>query len=349
VSFQIRPARRANVPLVIGLPGPSGSGKTYSALLLARGLAGTDGQIVVIDTENGRSQMYEDVGAPWQWLDFQAPFTPERYVEAIAAAEQASPAVIVLDSISHEYDGQGGLFDIQEAYLAQHAGNDEKRRASLSFTAWNAAKIRHKQLVTQILQLRCHLIVCMRAQDKIELVKVKGKLEAVPKKSMVGVDGWEPICERRLPYELTTSLLLLPSAPGVPKPIKLPEPLRALVPLDRPLDEQVGAQLAQWATGAQEPTADEPSDGTGAGEGEGELGEGVVSELSQLRKAAHVSDDWLRTVLEQIGFGRPDRITLATIRRLNPGQAELLKDALSDELDAREHGEQLTTHRETGA
>jgi hypothetical protein len=126
MSFQIRPARRANVPLVIGLPGPSGGGKTFSALLLARGLAGTDGQIVAIDTENGRAQMYSDVGAPWQWMGFGAPFTPERYVEAIGAAEAASPAVIVLDSVSHEYDGEGGMNDIVEAYLQQRAGSDEE-------------------------------------------------------------------------------------------------------------------------------------------------------------------------------------------------------------------------------
>lgn len=339
MNFQIRPAQRSHVPLVIGLAGPSGSGKTFSALLLARGLAGTDGHIVLIDTENGRAQMYADIGSPWEWLDFPAPFTPERYVEALAAAELRTPAVIVLDSISHEHDGQGGLNDIVETYLQTRAGDDDKKRGSLSFAAWGEAKQRHKRLVSHILRLRCHLIVCMRAQDKIELVKnSKGKLEAIPKRTMIGVDGWEPISERRLPYELTLSLLLLPSAPGVPRPIKLPEPLHGLVPPDRPLDEQVGVQLARWATpadsgGTRDATAAE----------EGLVNPQTVERLVEMRQAAGVSDDWLRTVLEQIGAGRPARITLATIRGLTQPQAELLKDALTDELDTHARGEQLTT------
>lgn len=253
MTFQIRPAERANVPLVIGLPGPSGGGKTYTALLLARGLAGPDGKIVAVDTENGRAQMYADVGAPWDWLDFQPPFTPERYVEALEAAEQSTPAVIVLDSISHEYDGDGGLFDIQEEFLQRRAGDDSKKRAALSFTAWNAAKIRHKKLMAHVLRMRAHLIVCMRAQDKIELIKnSRGQLEAIPKRTMTGVDGWEPICEKRLPYELTASLLLLPSRPGYPHAVKLPEPLRALVQLDSPLSVGTGQALAKWAAGSGE-------------------------------------------------------------------------------------------------
>lgn len=249
MSFSSRPARRANVPLVIGLPGPSGGGKTYTALLLARGMAGPDGKVVTIDTENGRSQMYADVGAPWEWIDFQPPFSPERYVEAIKAGEAQKPAVIVLDSMSHEYESEGGLFDIVEEFLQRKAGDDSRKRSALSFQSWNEAKQRHKKMLLHILRLRCHLVICMRAQDKVELVKENGQLKAVPKKSMTGVDGWEPICERRLPYELTASLLLLPSAPGVPHPIKLPEGLKRLVPLDRPLSEETGAVLAKWAAG----------------------------------------------------------------------------------------------------
>jgi AAA domain len=369
VSFTIRPARRANVPLVIGLPGPSGGGKTYTALLLARGLAG-DGKIVVVDTENGRSQMYADVGAPWEWIDFQAPFTPERYIEAIAAAEAHEPAVIVLDSISHEYEGDGGLFDIQEAYLQERAGSDERKRAALSFTAWNAAKIRHKRLLSKILRLRCHLIVCMRAQDKIELVKRDGKLEAIPKRTMTGVDGWEPICERRLPYELTASLLLLPSAPGVPYAIKLPEPLRALVPLDRPLSREVGAALAGWADPGQAPpddTQDRTRDNaspTGAVTARGASGPAapaeeqqtlaeqlvsreIVEVLQWMRREAGVDDGWLRGQLLEAGVDDvPEgRITLSTIKTLTKTQAGKLQSALNTAIDARREGEEEAEDR----
>lgn len=331
MTFQVRPARRSSVPLVIGLAGPSGGGKTRSAIALARGLAGDDGRIILIDTENGRSQMYADIAPPWEWLDFHAPFTPERYVQALTAAEQQNPAVIVLDSISHEYDGQGGMNDIVETYLQQHAGDDERKRSSLSFAAWAEAKNRHKRLVTAILRLRCHLIVCMRAQDKIELVKnSKGKLEAIPKRTMIGVDGWEPISERRLPYELTTSLLLLPSAPGVPHPIKLPEPLRDLIPLERPLDEQVGAALANWASPA-------------GGQAEPLIDPDTVKLLAELRRLAGVNDDWLRAELNEVGVQVSGPVTLATIKTLTQTQAQQLQQALQATLDTQSEGQQLTT------
>ena len=91
MSFTIRAAQRGNVQLVAGIAGPSGGGKTFSALLLARGLAGANGRIVLLDTEHGRSQMYSDIGAPWDGIEFDPPVTPERYVEAIKAAQASKP------------------------------------------------------------------------------------------------------------------------------------------------------------------------------------------------------------------------------------------------------------------
>ncbi|MGB0096611.1 MAG: AAA family ATPase [Solirubrobacteraceae bacterium] len=328
--FTIRPAHRANVPLVIGLPGPSGSGKTYSALLLARGLAG-DGKVVVIDTEHGRAQMYADVAAPWSWLDFDAPFSPERYIEALEAAEAQNPAVVVLDSMSHEYEGDGGLFDIQEEYLQSRAGDDQRKRAAMSFSAWNAAKIRHKKLLAHILRMRPHLIVCMRAADKIELIKKDGKLEAIPKRTMTGVEGWEPITERRFPYELSASLLMLPSDPGLPKPIKLPEPLRPLVPLDRRLSVETGQRLAKWATGDKE----RPMPPAPAGADDGVSSE-TVDELKLMRAESGVSDAELRAWVVGLGVEDvPAKVTLSVMKRLTKHQAVRLRSALSSAIDAR--------------
>jgi hypothetical protein len=90
----------------------------------------------------------------------------------------------------------------------------------------------------------------LRAEDKIEIVKEDGKTVVRPKESLVGADGWIPICEKRLPFEATISLLLLQSAPGVPVPIKLERRHADLVPLDAQLDEDVGLALATWAAGA---------------------------------------------------------------------------------------------------
>lgn len=249
--FTIRPAQRSDVKLIASVAGPSGAGKTYTALKLARGLAGDNGKIVLCDTEHGRSQTYADVGAPWEWIDFQPPFSPDRYIEALKAAEAANPAVVVVDSVSHEYEGEGGLFDLVEQFLQKRAGDDTRKRAALSFSAWDYAKREHKKLLLHMLRMPCHLVLAMRAQDKIDLIREGGQLKAVPKKSLTGLDGWIPICERRLPYEMSCSFLLLPDRPGVPRPLKpMPPTMAPLVPLDRPLDEQTGRALAEWAKGA---------------------------------------------------------------------------------------------------
>lgn len=247
MSFTVRPAKRGDVKIIAAVAGPSGGGKTLSALRLARGIAG-DGHIVFVDTEHGRSQIYGDVAQPWDWIDFQPPFSPERYVEALQAAEAQNPTVIILDSISHEYEGEGGLFDLVEQFLEERAGNDTRKRGALSFSAWDYAKRRHKKLLLHILRMPCHLIIGMRAQDKIELIKEGGQLKAIPKRSLTGLNGWEPICERRLPYEMTCSFLLLPDHPGIPRPLKpMPASMAPLVPLDEPLSEATGVALAQWA------------------------------------------------------------------------------------------------------
>jgi hypothetical protein len=105
-------------------------------------------------------------------------------------------------------------------------------------------------MVQTLLQVRAHLIMCFRAEEKIEMVRGdNGKLQIVPKVTPTGIDGWVPICEKNLPYELTASFLLLAAHPGIPKPIKLQEQHRALFPLDRPITEESGRKIAEWAAG----------------------------------------------------------------------------------------------------
>ena len=107
-------------------------------------------------------------------------------------------------------------------------------------------------MVQKLLQVRAHLILCFRAEEKIEMVRGDdGKMKIVPKKSATGLDGWMPISEKNLPYELTASFLLLATQPGIPHPIKLQEQHRALFPLDKPITEQSGKLIAQWASGAK--------------------------------------------------------------------------------------------------
>lgn len=259
MSVTFRRAVRENVGLVIGIAGPSGSGKTFSAMRLAAGISGRK-PFAMIDTEAGRSKHYAD-RFTFDHADLHAPFRPSAYAEAIKAADEAGYSVIVVDSCSHEHAGEGGMLDWQEEELERMAGSDWKKREACKMAAWIKPKADHKRMVSRLLQVRAHLILCFRAEQKIEMVKVDGRMEIQPKKLASGFSDWIPICDKNLLYELTSSFLLTPDAPGIPKPIKLEAQHRALIDLKNPLDEQVGERLAEWARGGKAPDhmAPEPS------------------------------------------------------------------------------------------
>jgi hypothetical protein len=251
MTFSFRPAVREQVGLLIGLAGSSGSGKTYTAMRLATGIAG-DRPFAVIDTEAGRAKHYADAFR-FDHGDLAPPFRPDAYAAAIKAADDAGYPVIVVDSMSHEWAGDGGILDWQEEEFQRMGGRD-----SVKMAAWIKPKLAHKHMVSRLLQVRAHLILCMRAEEKIEVVKdADGKTKIVPKVGRAGFKGWLPICEKNLPYELTASFLFTDEAPGVPKPIKLQEQHRALFPLDQPITEDCGRAIAAWAAGGAAPSADD--------------------------------------------------------------------------------------------
>jgi hypothetical protein len=242
-GFTLRPAVRENVGLLIGLAGASGSGKTYTAMRLAKGIAG-DTPFAVIDTEAGRAKHYADLFR-FDHGDLRPPFEPKAYADAITSADTAGYPVIIIDSCSHEHAGTGGLLDMQEAEY-QRMGS----REAVKMASWIRPKGEHRRMVSRLLQVRAHLILCFRAEEKIEMVRGEGgKMEVRKKQTTTGLDGWVPICEKNLPYELTASFLLMASRPGVPVPIKLQEQHRALFPLDQPITEESGRKLAEWAKG----------------------------------------------------------------------------------------------------
>ncbi len=265
--LEFKPAKREGVHLLVGIAGPSGSGKTLSSLLLAKGLSGGK-PFAVIDTESGRALHYAD-DFDFLHADLSAPFSPERYAEAIMAAAALDPPVIVVDSASHEHAGEGGVLDMHEAELQRLAGDDWKKREAMKMSAWIKPKASRKRLISQLLQLRCHLILGLRAEDKVDIVKnpETGKVEVKPKRTLAGHVGWIPVCGKELPYELTLSLVVTPDAPGVPKPIKLPEQLRPFVPLDKPLSEETGQLLGEWAAGGSDKSSPPRVDGAGLGTG----------------------------------------------------------------------------------
>lgn len=247
MTYTFRKAVRENVSLIIGLAGGTGSGKTYSAMRLASGIAGGK-PFAVIDTENGRASHYADQFT-FDTCELKAPFRPDAYADAIKTADAAGYQVIVVDSASHEHAGEGGLLDWHEEELDRMAGTDWGKRDACKMAAWIKPKGGHKHMMNVLLQVKAHIVLCFRAEEKIEMVKENGKMVVRKKESPVGKDGWIPICEKNLPFEATCSFLLLATDPGIPNPIKLQAQHKAFFNAGQPIDEEAGKSLAQWATG----------------------------------------------------------------------------------------------------
>ena len=243
-------AKRENVGLWVNLIGGTGSGKTYSGFRLASGIAG-DKPFAVIDTENRRALHYADQ-FNFDHAELRAPFRPDAYAAAVMEADKAGYPVIVVDSGSHVWAGDGGMLDWQDEELDRMAGDDYAKRERVKMSAWIRPKMAHKHMVSKLLQVRAHIILCLRAEQKIEMVKGKdGKMVIQAKQSLTGLDGWIPVCDKNLPFEATCSFLLLASEPGIPHPIKLQEQHKAIFPLDKPITEQSGKALAAWASGTK--------------------------------------------------------------------------------------------------
>lgn len=158
-EMTIKAATRQGVIPLISLYSESGCGKTYSSLLLARGLAGPSGKIVFIDTESRRGSLYADVlPGGYDVLDLDAPFTPKRYIEALQIAFDSKPAVVVVDSMSHEWEGMGGVCDM--------AAENEARSGKSGINNWKTPKMEHAKLVQFILRSPVPLVCCIRAKYK---------------------------------------------------------------------------------------------------------------------------------------------------------------------------------------
>lgn len=155
-------AERKQAKLRLALAGPSGSGKTYSALLLAMGLGG---RIAVLDTEHGSASLYADL-VDFDAMELHAPYSPERYIEVIVAAELAGYDTLIIDSYSHEWTGSGGCLEQNETVAHQ------KFRGN-TWAAWNETTPRHRKLTDKILTSSMHIICTMRS--KTETVQGEGK------------------------------------------------------------------------------------------------------------------------------------------------------------------------------
>jgi hypothetical protein len=182
MSIEIKKASRSKVKIKMAFEGAAGSGKTYSALLTGKGLCGDYEKICVIDTENGSASLYSHLGE-FSVIDLAPPFSPERFIEAIKAAEKGFD-VIIIDSASAEWVGKGGVLDIHSGM----AGN--------SFTNWSKLTPRHQQFVDAILQSPAHVICNLRTKTDYVLVEKNGR--QVPEKV-----GLKPETRENLDFEMT--------------------------------------------------------------------------------------------------------------------------------------------------
>ena len=181
--MEIIKAQRTQAVIKMALQGPSGSGKTMGSLLLAYGLVGNWNHIAVIDTENNSSHLYSHLGS-YNVLSLKEPFSPERYIEAIGDCEKAGMKAIIIDSISQEWEGAGGIIESH----GNMAGN--------SFTNWNRMTPRHNAFVQKMLQSPCHVILTIRSKQDYVLTDKNGKM--VPEK--VGMKG---VTRDGMDYEVT--------------------------------------------------------------------------------------------------------------------------------------------------
>jgi len=191
MMMQLRQAERKQAKIRIGMFGPSGSGKTMSALKLARGITEWN-KIAVIDTENNSADLYSHLG-DYNVLTVESPFNPEKYIEAIRACEHSGMEVIIIDSITHEWAGAGGILE-----LVDELGKAVKNPMQV----WAKLTPRHNRFISAILESPAHVICCGRSKQDYVMNQVEknGRTINVPEKV-----GLKAVTREGFDYEMTLS------------------------------------------------------------------------------------------------------------------------------------------------
>lgn len=263
-QFTSAPAVRANVPLLIALIGPSGGGKTYSALRLASGIKRVQpGPIYGISTEGNRMLEYAEK-FDFTHVPFAEPFGSLDYLDALRQCEAESAKTIIVDSMSHEHEGPGGVLDQADQYILNslrrknidpesdagwHAAQKLKR------SAWIEPKAKRTKLIQGIVQLRTNVILCFRAKEVTDQINEGGKTKIIKL-------GWLPVAGTAFWFEMTARAMLLPGANGVPEwkhsnlekgeriAVRRPDQFADILRDGEQLSEDMGEAMARWASGS---------------------------------------------------------------------------------------------------
>lgn len=314
--FSASPAVRERVPLLIGLIGPSGSGKTKSALRLAEGIQRVvGGDIYGCDSEARRMLHYADAHK-FHHVPFGAPFSPADYLELLRFCESKKAKTVIVDSMSHEHEGPGGVLEMHAQQMTELAAQWRTSEDKVKMAAWIKPKQERQKLINAILQMSCNFIFCFRAKEKSKPA-AGGKVLDL---------GWMPIAGDEFVYEQTVACLLTPNCGGVPSwhpeevgskgIVKLPEHFRDIFAKAQPLSQDIGEKLALWAAGGP---------GNGAGQGASSLRPSssenppAARAAGQSLRLTHVGKErerlkWEKAAMwtwltEAVGTGDPDAMT----------------------------------------
>ena len=278
-DYTPKPGVRSNQPLLIGISGPPGAGKTYSSLMIATGIkADRGGDIICVDSDGDRALQYAPLPGQkadgintfdFRHVSLEPAYSSLNIKAAIKHQLQYNPACILVDSMSDEHEGDGGMLSFHDAELERMAGSDWAKRERVGQAAWIKPKAQRLELINFITKLKTPVIFCFRAREKTKQIK-NDQGKSVPTNI-----GWTPIAPAELVGSMTIFCLLPIKSDGVPMwkgntayedfSIKLPRQFRGFITEGKPITAETGRAMSEWARGA-EPTGFVHGAGTTTGQ-----------------------------------------------------------------------------------
>lgn len=174
------------------LAGVAGSGKSYTALRVGCAIAeACGGRVAMADTENRSARKYADL-FDFDTLDLEPPYHPKRVGEIVEAAAKAGYKVLIIDSMSHFWQGKGGLLEEVDKFAKKNSSGN-------SFAAWKDATPIQVAMVEAMLAAPLHLIVTVRSKMEFTMEEREGR---GGRKTTVPVKvGLSPVQRSDLQYE----------------------------------------------------------------------------------------------------------------------------------------------------